>query len=182
MAPTRLLWPDVTKGLAIILIVLGHVLRGLQSANLLPANFPFQLIDTLIYTIHVPVFFFISGYFLTLAASQSWPQFLKNKLLWIALPYLLWSALQGSVGVLLAGSTNHTVTWQHVLATPWYPLGQFWFLHALLVLQLLLFALRKTPLSFLWLLAIAGWLFGHAFGWRLDGSNLSWPFYAIFLL
>ena len=57
MAKTRLHYFDVLKGLAIFMVVIGHVLtmciRDIDSAVL------FKLVEK----IHMPIFFFISGYF-----------------------------------------------------------------------------------------------------------------------
>ena len=57
MAKTRLHYFDVLKGLAIFMVVIGHVLtmciRDIDSAVL------FKLVEK----IHMPLFFFISGYF-----------------------------------------------------------------------------------------------------------------------
>lgn len=47
----RLLWADVTKGFAILLVILGHISIHNQNIRLV------------IYSFHIAVFFFISGFF-----------------------------------------------------------------------------------------------------------------------
>lgn len=49
----RLQWIDISKGVAIILVVLGHT--GLKSGSALYLN-------TFIYSFHLPLFFILSGY------------------------------------------------------------------------------------------------------------------------
>ena len=55
---------DLLKGIAIFLVVMGHVItmciRGLDAA------FIFKLIEQ----VHMPIFFFISGYFTYKASAE----------------------------------------------------------------------------------------------------------------
>ena len=69
---TRIRWVDVAKGIAIISIVLGHL-----------AN---RRINSVAFTFHVPVFFFLSGYFLNLDLKVS--DFVKKKAKSLLVPYL----------------------------------------------------------------------------------------------
>ena len=48
---------DIAKGIAIILVVYGHCLRGLASANVVSTNSWLIITDYTIYTFHMPVFF-----------------------------------------------------------------------------------------------------------------------------
>ncbi len=53
-AQKRLLWPDLMKGIAIFLVALGHSARVDDA------------LKYWIYTFHMPVFYFVSGYFMGL--------------------------------------------------------------------------------------------------------------------
>jgi fucose 4-O-acetylase-like acetyltransferase len=59
----RLPWPDYGRGMGIFLVVVGHVLRGLVAASILPKSNPVRFIDAWIYSFHMPLFFFLSGVF-----------------------------------------------------------------------------------------------------------------------
>lgn len=67
----RIRWIDVAKGIAIICIVLGHL-----------AN---RRINSIVFTFHVPLFFFVSGYFMS--KSGTVVNFVKKKAKTLLLPY-----------------------------------------------------------------------------------------------
>ena len=85
----RLEYFDVLKGLAIFLVVMGHVLtisiRGIDSA------FSFKLIGE----IHMPVFFFISGFFTykIIDTKDFATPNLKQRFLQLIVPFVVVSAL-----------------------------------------------------------------------------------------
>ncbi|WP_034451287.1 acyltransferase family protein [Butyrivibrio sp. AE2032] len=76
-AKTRIRFIDTARGIAIICIILGH----LGSAS----------INRVVYTFHIPLFFLITGYFISTKASFS--RFAKKKFRSLILPYLLTSAV-----------------------------------------------------------------------------------------
>lgn len=71
---TRLTWAivphhrdqtiDIAKGLAIAMIVLGHVLRGMASSRLVDADASwYVVVDSALYQVHLPAFVFLAGLF-----------------------------------------------------------------------------------------------------------------------
>ena len=50
-------WVNNAKGLGIILVVFGHVWRGINAKGLLN-NTTFLFIDDLVYSFHMPLFFY----------------------------------------------------------------------------------------------------------------------------
>jgi fucose 4-O-acetylase-like acetyltransferase len=178
----RLQLLDVSKGLCIILIVLGHVLRGLHSSGIWANDGLFDLVDSILYTVHVPTLFFVSGYLLSFETTPTWWSFLRRRAVWIVAPYVLWSVIQGSVNVLLSAHTNHPLAWSQLAAIGWQPIAQFWFLYALFWLQTLLFAIRRCDLLAVWGLAVAMWLAGWAAGIHFDGSPLSGLYYLVYVV
>lgn len=177
----RSYWLDYAKAIGIILVTYGHVARGLFQAGLFPQHEIYRYMDSVIYSFHMPLFFFLSG---TLLYSS----FLKRggkTLLWskvdtLVYPYLLWSLLQGGIEVLLSSYTNGDTTLGDVLSLLWEPRAQFWFLYALF----LLFAVVSTALvvfgrAALWplfLLAVAMYLWDTSLmnylPYRLIARNL----------
>ena len=60
----RVNWIDAAKGTGIILVVIGHTLRGLESANILSFVGDFGRVDAAIYAFHMPLMFMLSGLFI----------------------------------------------------------------------------------------------------------------------
>lgn len=73
-------WIDAARGLGIVLVVLGHCLRGLVAAGVLADGPVFQIVDRAIYAFHMPLFFLLSG----LVFEKAWMQrpFLEFILRW----------------------------------------------------------------------------------------------------
>lgn len=60
----RNLWVDYAKAIGILLVVYGHVVRGLLNGGIITENVAFhELVDSIIYTFHMPLFFFCPGCF-----------------------------------------------------------------------------------------------------------------------
>lgn len=127
------LW-DVSRGIGILLVVFGHVLRGLNSAAIVPSNHWLMTIDYAIYTFHMPLFFLLAGLNAGKGLSKSGNY--KNNLFSLTYPYLLWSTIQGLVQVAASGSTNGNISLKDLAELIIFkPFGQFWFLYALFLCQ-----------------------------------------------
>src|SRR5689334_5733384 len=57
----RIAWIDFVKGIAIILVVYGHVIQGAAYGGLVDGWKFFPLSEAFIYSFHMPAFFFVSG-------------------------------------------------------------------------------------------------------------------------
>ena len=135
---SRSLWVDYAKGIGIVLVVYGHVARGVHSAGLPINESAFRLVDVVIYSFHMPLFFFLSGvFFLSSMQKHGVRGTLAVKLRTVAWPYFVWSLLQGLVEVQLARLTNGAVIPADVAALLWQPRAQFWFLYTLFFLSVI---------------------------------------------
>eukprot|EP00825_Cyclidium_porcatum_P040952 TRINITY_DN5288_c0_g1_i9.p2 TRINITY_DN5288_c0_g1~~TRINITY_DN5288_c0_g1_i9.p2 ORF type:complete len:143 (+),score=1.82 TRINITY_DN5288_c0_g1_i9:638-1066(+) len=117
---TRAVWVDYAKGIGIILVVYGHVARGVHSAGLPLDEYWFRQVNSVIYSFHMPLFFFLSGLFFP--ASVAWQGasgVLIAKLRTVAWPYLLWSVVQGIVEVMLSRFTNGSVAIAEIANLLW---------------------------------------------------------------
>ena len=157
-------WVDCAKAIGIFLVVFGHVLRGLSSAGLVRDTSTYQLVDSVIYSFHMPLFFFLSGlFFMESLQKKSLTFFMASKLDSIIYPYILWSLLQGLVEASLSSYTNGKVTYSEVFELLWQPRAQFWFLYALFFVSLfsaiLVTALSSKWIIFLFFLSVVGYLF-----------------------
>jgi fucose 4-O-acetylase-like acetyltransferase len=133
-------YQDNARGIGIILVVYGHVLRGLADAGLLPgaaAGHALLLSDYAIYTFHMPLFFLLSGLNAPASLHRSRIRFVRGKLRTIVYPYLLWSVLQGLMQWSVSRYANHPFSLASLARIFWEPFGQFWFLYALLICQLI---------------------------------------------
>ncbi|MBU0944970.1 MAG: acyltransferase [Proteobacteria bacterium] len=154
-------WVDYAKGLGIILVVYAHLLSSGFHAHLPIQEHFFFLSDSIVYSFHMPLFFFLAGLF----AEKSYKKrgarnFLVNKVKFIVYPYLLWSFLQASIELVFANQSHRGVQLADIMAIPYLPFSQFWFLYAL-VLMFLSYALlsqfaRFAPLA---MITVAGVLF-----------------------
>jgi fucose 4-O-acetylase-like acetyltransferase len=128
----RQVWVNYAKGIGIILVVFGHVNRGLYSAGISFSESGYQLLDSVIYTFHMPLFFFLSGLFFVQSIERKGKaQFIVSKIDTLVYPYIIWSLLQGMVEVTLSRYTNNPSNMSDVFTLFTQPRAQFWFLYAL---------------------------------------------------
>ena len=78
----RILWVDYCKAVAIFLVIVGHVFTRTNT---------FSLLNVIIYSFHMPVFFFLSGY--TFDNNVKFFVFLKKKARTLLLPAIMFSIL-----------------------------------------------------------------------------------------
>lgn len=130
----RTQWVDYAKAIGILLVVYGHVARGLYNAGINIHPTFYAITDSIIYSFHMPLFFFLAGLFFSNSfQKQGASKLVFSKIDTIVYPFMLWSILQGSIEVVLANYTNGELTFGEVFSLFWSPRGQFWFLYALFV-------------------------------------------------
>lgn len=131
----RTSWPDYAKAIGIVLVVYGHVARGIHHAGIECPERWYRVVDSVVYSFHMPLFFFLSGLFFRPSLAKRGSQgLLLSKIDTILYPYVVWSLLQGCVEAGLSQVTNGDVSFQEVFALFWAPRAQFWFLYALLLM------------------------------------------------
>ncbi|MBP2166981.1 fucose 4-O-acetylase-like acetyltransferase [Erwinia toletana] len=131
----RDLWVDYAKGIGIALVVFGHVNRGLYSSGVYLSEGAYTLVDSIIYSFHMPLFFFLAGlFFLQSIERKGKKEFIVSKADTIVYPYVVWSLIQGGIEVVLSNYTNSKTSLGEVLAFLIYPRAQFWFLYALFMI------------------------------------------------
>jgi fucose 4-O-acetylase-like acetyltransferase len=151
VAPTqiqrRVEWIDFIKGVAIMLVVYGHVVQGAVAAGTMPASKFYQASDIFIYSFHMPVFFIVSGLLSQKLWNVQMGNYLEDKLRTIAWPYAVWFVIGTASALLFPKLYNHTPGSNLLLALArlaWNP-GNFWFLHALFFVHVLAAVLSKMP-------------------------------------
>ena len=163
----RNVWVDYAKAIGIILVVYGHVARGVFNAGLPMDEAGFVLVDSIIYSFHMPLFFFLSGlFFFDSLQKRGRGGLIINKIDTIAYPFIVWSLLQGLFEVALSNYTNGQVTLVEVFSLLWMPRAQFWFLYALfLVFVVCTFLYAKADRRFFLPFVV---LFGVLFVFQQD--------------
>jgi acyltransferase len=173
----RLDWIDALKGIGIMLVVLGH--------HSLPAA-----LDTYIFSFHMPLFFFISGFLFDFGKySKSGANFVKSKFKSLIVPYFLFASLTCIFYCLLdavyqPGITNIEfcdANTLHRIYSILYALGPLisynpplWFLPCLFVTEILFYGFAKRYYAeprklVFWLIVIGilGYLYATYIPFRL---------------
>ncbi|ELK2034093.1 acyltransferase [Vibrio vulnificus] len=161
---TRTEWVDYAKAIGIILVVFGHVNRGIYDAGFgLPESIH-SVVDSVIYSFHMPLFFFLSGLFcMESFRKRGGTGVLKAKIDTLIYPYLLWSLLQGSIEVGLSNYTNGSTSFSDLIQILWAPRAQFWFLYVLFaifcVMAVYFSMVKRRQVELLFVLSVLLYLF-----------------------
>lgn len=126
----RIKWVDAAKGMAILLVVYGHALEGTHS-NVQFNNLAYGYQHSLIYSFHMPLFFLLSGYFINSWLHRPTGIAIKQKVISLLVPYVVWSILQGVLMVAIHSKSTINRGWKTLLWIPIEPLDQFWFIYAM---------------------------------------------------
>jgi fucose 4-O-acetylase-like acetyltransferase len=145
---------SICKGLAIILMVIGH------------AEAPGAL-SSFIYEFHMPLFFITAGYFFNLKYLNDEATFVKRRFKGLYIPFVKWAFffliihnLMFKLGILnerygnYMGGVTHPYSWHQLQQNAWNILfsmggydeflaGAFWFFRALLVASIVYLVLYK---------------------------------------
>jgi fucose 4-O-acetylase-like acetyltransferase len=133
LAKSRWHWVDYLRGIAILLVVYRHALLGIQYGNIHVSPI-LERANMIFFSFRMPLFFILSGIFIGGSmARKSLSQLIGSKFENLLYPYIIWSIIQITLQILLAGSTNSNRTWidySYILYQP-RDLDQFWYLPAL---------------------------------------------------
>lgn len=141
MLKDRLIVPDMLKGLMIILMVFGHLPRTGTNAQEL------NEVVYYIYIFHMPIFLILSGYFFVPTKDILK---VKNKVIRrVFIPYVIFLSIY-LISLYYANYIGlHTSNMLDTLSPLdlleklfIHPIGAYWFLHTLLVYQLLCFVIE----------------------------------------
>ena len=129
---------DCLKGYACLLVVFGHVIRGIRTAIGVPLFI--EQVEIFIWSFHVALFMFLSGYVYSITGG--WEKkgtrvsFLKNKFLNLAVPYFTFSIIYIVINCSIPGVNNQD-TLSDIFWLWKTPVAQYWFLYSLFVLFVL---------------------------------------------
>jgi fucose 4-O-acetylase-like acetyltransferase len=132
---------DNVKGIAILAVVFGHVLRGFRTAGLVTDSFFLRFIAAIVYGFHVQTFFIVAGFLTFKKASSLRFQFERQANLYY--PYLLWSAVSWAMAYALSTKVNNPVGINDLITLPLVPIQHFWFILMLMIGTAILGFLRS---------------------------------------
>lgn len=177
---------DVAKGLAILLIVAGHVLRGLSAAGTIDLTSPgYEHADTALYLVHLSTFVLLAGLFVERSVrKRGQSNYLWQRALDFSWVFLVWTALQGFVKVLTSSLVNTPLTLSDLALEFVRPTSQLWFLPFILTMTAIAvitqpwLGRRRYVLSALaGVVSAAAWGFqGHTVG------TLGWGLFEFFVV
>lgn len=156
---------DALKGYACFLVVLYHVLLGIENAyGVDQVPYISVFLTNFTGTYHVPLFMFLSGFVYHL--NNDWKskgsriKFLQHKLINLGIPYVTFSVIYIMINSCMASSVNTAFGIENIFLLWKRPVAQYWFVFALFWL-FVLFVLLSTVLKN-WqitiLLAVINWL------------------------
>lgn len=169
---TRITWVDMAKGYGMILVIISHL--GIE-------RFGF----TRIYSFHMPLFFFLSGY--VFRDKGSFRDFFVKKIRSIVVPYFCLG-----IPILISKAVNQHYSGDELLHVFLQFLVQkrlwtLWFLASLLWLNLFYFVIyrhcsKRIITGMCFVFPVLGLLFysrvGRALPWNMDVFLMALPFFA----
>ena len=180
---------DAVKAFAIFLVVMGHAVQYISGTDFW--NNP---IYQIIYSVHMPLFFVISGFFFVGQQNKSFKEFLSRKVMTLLLPCVVWASLSGLLTLIHNGGIFAFIN--KILSPLNWP---FWFLKGLFSVQLiawisLVIARKIAPKHYVWVAALlslcvffipytevarvmlpifwAGWFLRMHYEWILDHKGI----------
>ena len=90
-------WLDICKGIAIILVVMGHVNSSFSNSGILSDSFLLKYVGKFVYSFHMPLFFILSGFGFGLSKKATMTREIKKRVCSLGIPYLIFSVLLGGV-------------------------------------------------------------------------------------
>lgn len=110
---------DILKGTLILLVVLGHAIQLTYSS--VELNVWYQPIFNIIYTFHMPLFIFVSGYFFKNSLNKRTKDLLKNKVKRLLLPACIYSTIIILLYIVITGDKMPSLSFLYKqYKTYWY--------------------------------------------------------------
>lgn len=166
---------DMLKGLAIILIVLGHVIRGLNDSGVIIPHF--WLVDKVIYSIHLPIFFIVSGILYSFKSNKRPLVYsIKKVLLSLYVPYFIFIYLFWFLKFVIL--KDNDVLGADFLSLFYSGKWIFWFLLSLLLIKIIYIINDYFTDSHLFLYFLFLIIFG--INMNVDVTLCKWLSYGLF--
>jgi len=129
----RINYLDMARGLAIFLVVFGHI-------------YPNDTIRIWLYSFHIPLFFIVSGCLLNYQneENKNMKQIFIKKVKSLILPYIAFSIIRLIIRMILSNFSILVIMGDLKNSIKLIGIGPMWFLPALFIAELLFYIIRKT--------------------------------------
>jgi len=170
----RILWVDYVKAINIFFVVLGHTVLSASYTKF-------------IYAFHIPLFFFLSGYFFDYSKYPNFFLFFKKRFHQLLIPYFIINFLTYLAWLLIGRHTGEDALFQINLLEPFYGIfygghkGYFlhhnapmWFLPCLFSTEMIFYLLFKSNSKILHYIFIVILLSLGVYGNYYQNISLPW--------
>jgi len=135
-------WIDLAKGVAILLVVLGHVINSYIVSGEFNEYISYtKYVYFTIYSFHMPLYFALSGYLYSKSKAISnvseYKKVALKKIIALGIPYIIFSLMQGTIQILLSRFTHNHIGFSSLAHILTQPILQFWFIYTLLFIFIL---------------------------------------------
>lgn len=129
-------WLDDMRAIACIMVAFGHLING--SGEIFNLNVPlFLFLTNLLYRVHVPVFFFCSGYLFQKGQHRKqkcgYIQYTLNKIINLGVPYIVFCSITYVIKIIFPSLINRDLDAGFIGSLLIIPPNQMWFLFVLMV-------------------------------------------------
>jgi fucose 4-O-acetylase-like acetyltransferase len=177
---------DGCKGLAIVLVVYGHVSGGYRTSGVLKADSFYLAARNWVYLFHMPAFFLLSGLFARRGLAYPFRHFLESRVRRLVYPYVLWTGIYFAAQEVMTRFVNNPPDPGRLARFLWEPYGYgLWFLYSLLLISLLYYGLQLAKLPKLAILLgalglhLAAWFDVFGFWPIFNTAMFNFIFYAM---
>lgn len=144
MRQDRIKWVQCARGLTITLVVLGHMLYGIDEAIGIDPQV-FLLSTTPLAMFRMPLFFFVAGIFAYRSIARPTETFLNRTLLHLVWIYLVWSVVHWAIKAPLGSLGNEGMDPMAIARILYRPIDVLWFIYVLALFFLVTRLLRNVP-------------------------------------
>jgi fucose 4-O-acetylase-like acetyltransferase len=146
----KLGWINLARGFIIIMVVYRHSFEGIRNSGIDISAYEYlEVLNNIMYTFRMPLFFVISGILMSLSLRKSGlAQYIRKRAEYILYPYVVWCVIQISLQMLMPQYVNDKVGWYSYLNILYNPreIEQFWYLFALFNIMAI-YAIGKIKLK-----------------------------------
>ena len=143
---------DIIKGVAIFLVLWGHCIQCIAGDEGFFSNWMIKFI----YSFHMPLFMIISGYLFFQSSYRSILNILKNRLISLGVPFVVWNFLLYMRKIAYDYMTKHVVsfTFSDVLTSL---VSGLWFLSSLFIITIVTSIIVKAFKRYKYVVCLMVW-------------------------
>ena len=135
---TRESWLDACKGIAIILVVIGHIIDGNMAKGAIN-GLAWTIIYNEIYLFHMPLFFVLSGMALAISNRKNLAGGGIESCCNLLILYLFWSTFMYVFRTILSTIVNVVPEKSLIVSLLFYPVGPYWYIYVLMFYYLIFY-------------------------------------------